>query len=79
MLRVASLPLVSGPTSKPGASALTRRFDSDSWDQLLEGDDIVRCGDGNGVLVRLRPGGDDSVDPALNLHAYEQLYRRRRK
>ena len=74
MLLVASLPLVSGPTSKPGTSALTRHFDSDSWDQLLEGDEHVFCGDGNGVLIRLRPDGADSVDPALNLQDNDQLY-----
>jgi hypothetical protein len=74
VLLVASLPLVSGPTSKPGTSALTRHFDSDSWDQLLEGDEHVFCGDGNGVLIRLRPDGADSVDPALNLQDNDQLY-----
>ena len=74
MLLVASLRLVSGPTSKPDKSAPTRHFDSASWDQLLEGDDIVCCGNGNGALVRLQPDGDDSVDPALNLQDNDQLY-----
>ena len=63
-------PVVGAPKS---LEYVARAFDDVSWNALLDGDEVVMCGD-RGALVRLWQGSEDSLDPALQLQDSDRLY-----